>query len=136
MPFDACNRDWHIKHLNSTLAAKPKMVVPMCAVGGLWYSFLINSQPSGFLAHRPELIACDVMLREHLHRNCLSHDSYLSVHSGNLERIARADVDGAAVVGVVHGDARLSVAHAIRNSPELRQKTKLVLCEALLEMGC
>lgn len=135
MPIDDCNLNCQIRRLYSPKANKPKMVVPIFKSGGQWYAFLINSSPSQFLAHRPALADLEILLERHLHPGCLDHDSYLSIHSNNIENFTERDLEGADVLCVLNPAVRNQMADAIAGSTELRAKTQRLMVVALQRMG-
>jgi hypothetical protein len=69
---------WHIYHVKNcrhTTPPKDKLVIIAC-VSVKHMGFLINTDISPFVKKRPDLLACQVVIKASEHK-CLKYDSYV-----------------------------------------------------------
>lgn len=118
---------WHIYHVKNCRHAKPdpkdKFVVIVCrdvqAMG-----FFINTEINSYIKNRPELLACQVVIKASNHR-CLDWDSY--VDCNELFRFKDAELSARNLVVKQTRDA-IKVAVNISETLEERHR-KLILGE-------
>jgi hypothetical protein len=69
---------WHIYHIKNsrhTTPSKNKLVIIVC-ISVKYMGFFINTDISNFVKNRPDLLACQVVIKASEHK-CLKYDSYV-----------------------------------------------------------
>lgn len=117
---------------------KPKFLVLVADDEPDYWTFVVNSDISGFVSARPDLLRCQVKIDAASH-DFLSHDSHIACHE--VLRLKREDVlkelraDPSVIKGGISADVCAEIASAVKFAVTLSktEKENILQCLACQE---